>query len=61
MGLKKRNMIIFTYGTFTVDCSQMVGRTDFGRTPLEPALESQNKFLIVKDLRYAIMDQYAIC
>ena len=52
-------MIIFAYGTFTVDCSQTVGRTDFGRTPLEPALKGQYKFLIVKNLTYAIMKQYA--
>ena len=52
-------MIIFAQGTFTVDCSQTVGRTDFGRTSLKPALKGQYKFFIVKNLRYAIMDQYA--
>ena len=42
-------MIIFAYGTFTVDCSQTIGRTDFGRTPLEPALKGQYKILIDKN------------
>ena len=42
-------MIIFAYGIFTVDCGQTVGRTDFGRTLLEPALKGQYKIFIDKN------------
>ena len=37
----------------------MVGRTGFDRTPLEPALKGQYKSLMVKKLRYAIVELYA--
>ena len=59
MGLKTKLHDNFAQGTFTVDCSQTVGRTDFGQKPLEPALKGQYKFLMVKKLRCAIMEQYA--
>ncbi len=38
------------------NCNQMVGRTDFGRTPL---YKDQYRSLMVKNLRFAIMEQYA--
>ncbi len=43
----------------TADCSQTVGRTDFGRTSLEPALKCQYKSLMVEKLRCAFVEQYA--
>jgi len=37
-------MMILAYRTFTEVCRQMVGgRTDFGRTPLDPASKGQYK------------------
>ncbi len=52
-------MIILALRTLTADCTQTVGRTDFGRTPLEMDLKGQYKSLMVKKLRYAIVKQYA--
>ncbi len=42
--------------TSTADCSQIIGRTDFGRAPLELALKDQYKFIMVKHLRCAIVE-----
>ena len=58
MGLKTKLHDNFCLGDFHSRCSQTVGRTDFGRTPLEPALKGQYKFSIVKNRRYANMEQY---
>ena len=34
-------MIVQALRTLSVDFSQTVGHTDFGRTPLEPAIKGQ--------------------
>ncbi len=52
-------MTILTCSTLKADCIQTAGHTDFSHTPLKLALNRQYKYLMAKNLRYAIVEQYA--
>ncbi len=52
--LQKKTLFLKDYKV--INKRQMVGRTDFGRTPLDTALKGQYNYLMVINLRSVIVE-----